>query len=43
MQRLWPREDEMGKEGEAGDAFASSMEPDAAQRSRSRPECYRTP
>jgi hypothetical protein len=28
-------EDEAGKEGEAGDAFASPMQPDAASRRRS--------
>jgi len=43
MQRLWLSEDEPGKEGEAGDAAASSMQPDAARRSRSQPERYTTP
>jgi len=34
-------EDEPGKEGEAGDAFASSMQPDAAGRSRRQASRYR--
>jgi len=34
-------EDKLGKEAEAGDALASSMQADAAQRHRRQAGCYR--
>jgi len=34
-------EDKLGKEAEAGDALASSMQADAAQRHRKQAGCYR--